>query len=140
MFDEPGSLPSRLDKAPKLVFNWDALPLDQLLKYHAEIEQRLPPTALKDLNMERELLLQFHTVRALQTDTLGDDETAANQKAQVANTVASCLNKIVDMQNAVYNSERFKKVEQAIIRALDTLPEDAARLWLEQYMIILDER
>jgi hypothetical protein len=139
MFDEPSNIPSRLDKAPKLMFNWDVLPLDQLLKYHAEIEKRLPATALKDINLEKELLLQFHTVRQLQTMTLDDEETAANQKATVANTVAATLNKLVEMQNAIYTSERFKQIEQATIRALSKLPNELAAQWLAEYKVILDK-
>lgn len=137
MFDEPSAQTARVDKPARLLFNWDSLPLDQLLKYHAEIEKRLPATALSALNLERELLLQFHTVRQLQTQTLDDEETAANQKASVANTVAATLNKLVEMQNAIYTSERFKQIEQAMIYALNKLPEDVAAEWLAEYRSIL---
>lgn len=114
-------------------FNWRTLPVEQLLIYRDEITQCLPATSLSELNLEQELLLQFHSIRALQTNVLDDDALPLNQRAQVANSVASTLNKLVEMQSAVYSAERFKGVENAMIRTLNKLPENLAKEFLDEY-------
>lgn len=114
-------------------FRWSALPLETLLRYLDEIRQVLPATTLLDMNMEEELILQFQAVRTLQNTILDDLSVPANQKAQVANSVASVLGSIADLQNKVYSSERFKRIETLLIRHLNKLPEDVAAAFLEDY-------
>ena len=114
-------------------FRWSALPLETLLRYLDEIRQALPATTLLDMNMEEELILQFQAVRTLQNTILDDISVPANQKAQVANSVASVLGSIADLQNKVYSSERFKRIETLLIRHLNKLPEDVAAAFLEDY-------
>jgi len=114
-------------------FSWSALPLETLLRYLDEIRQVLPATTLLDMNMEEELILQFQAVRTLQNTILDDISVPANQKAQVANSVASVLGSIADLQNKVYSSERFKRIETLLIRHLNKLPEDVAAAFLEDY-------
>ena len=114
-------------------FRWSALPLETLLRYLDEIRQVLPATTLLDMNMEEELILQFQAVRTLQNTILDDISVPANQKAQVANSVASVLSSIADLQNKVYSSERFKRIETLLIRHLNKLPEDVAAAFLEDY-------
>jgi hypothetical protein len=126
---EPGST------AP---FNWASIPVDLLIQYYDEIRQHLPPTALKDVDMESELLLQFHAVRALQTSVLNDTDIALNQRAQVANTVASTLKSLADMQERIYTAERYKTIENLMIRSLNRLPEDVAERFLTEYKQILE--
>ena len=114
-------------------FRWSALPLETLLRYLDEIRQVLPATTLLDMNMEEELILQFQAVRTLQNTILDDISVPATQKAQVANSVASVLGSIADLQNKVYSSERFKRIETLLIRHLNKLPEDVAAAFLEDY-------
>lgn len=118
-------------------FRWSALPLETLLRYLDEIRQVLPATTLLDMNMEEELILQFQAVRTLQNTILDDESVPANQKAQVANSVASVLGSIADLQNKVYSSERFKRIETLLIRHLNKLPEDVAAAFLEDYESLL---
>ncbi len=118
-------------------FRWSALPLETLLRYLDEIRQVLPATTLLDMNMEEELILQFQAVRTLQNTILDDISVPANQKAQVANSVASVLGSIADLQNKVYSSERFKRIETLLIRHLNKLPEDVAAAFLEDYESLL---
>ena len=119
-------------------FRWSALPIETLLKYFDEIRATLPSTKLVDMNMEDELILQYQAVRALQNSIIDDDEVPANQKAQVANAVASVLGSLADLQNKTYSSERFKRIETLLIRHLSKLPEDTAAAFLEDYERILD--
>ena len=124
-------------ESPTRRLNWDALPLDLLLKYRDEINARLPPTKLSDMDLESEMLLQYHTVRALQTSVLTDDDIPPNQRAQVANSVTASLNKLADLQQSIYSSERFKAIENTLIRHLSLMPEDAAQRFMAQYAQIL---
>lgn len=123
----------RGDETSTSPFRWSALPLETLLRYLDEIRQVLPATTLLDMNMEEELILQFQAVRTLQNTILDDISVPANQKAQVANSVASVLGSIADLQNKVYSSERFKRIETLLIRHLNKLPEDVAAAFLEDY-------
>ena len=123
----PGSKPK---PAPYL---WANCAVEDLLRWLDEIKLVLPPLQLSKLNLEEELLLQFHTVRALQTTVMREDDIPANQRAQVANTVAASLKSLHDMQEAVYTSERFKFIENTLIRCLQDLPEEVAAKFLEQY-------
>lgn len=118
------------ERAP---FVWSALPVSLLVKYRDEILKNLPPTELDKFNMEQELLLQYHCVRELQNDVISDETIPPNQRAQVANSVASVLNKIAELQVGVYTSERFKNIENLMVRTLNKLPEDLAAEFIDQY-------
>lgn len=119
-------------------FNWKALPIQTLLSYRDEIEQVLPPTELSKMNMEQELVLQFHAIRALQNDVIDDDTLPPNQRAQVANAVTSSLNKLSELQIEIYTTERFKAIENLLIRCLSKLPESVAMEFVEGYEKILE--
>lgn len=125
-------------KKRKAPFNWGALPVTTLIRYHDEIRQFLPPLELSRLNLEQELLLQFHTARALQTEILADadnetNEIPANQKAQIVNSVASILNKLAELQSAAYTTERYKQMENLLIHTLRELPEEQAAKFIDRW-------
>ena len=82
----------------------------ELLKQRDLIDKALPPQTLSGMNLEAEMLLQYHTLRELQTDVLGETDVPANQKAQVANSVTSSLNKLTELQAWIYTIERFKMI------------------------------
>ena len=124
------------ERAP---FVWSALPVSLLVKYRDEILQNLPPTELDKFNMEQELLLQYHCVRELQNEVISDETIPPNQRAQVANSVASVLNKIAELQTEVYTSERFKNIENLLVRTLSKLPEDLAAEFLDQYELLINK-
>ena len=124
------------ERAP---FVWSALPVSLLVKYRDEILKNLPPTELDKFNMEQELLLQYHCVRELQNDVISDETIPVNQRAQVANAVASVLNKIAELQVEVYTSERFKNIENLLVRTLSKLPEDLAAEFLDQYELLISK-
>ena len=118
---------------PPSRFHWKDFPVSLLLQYRDEINAVLPPTELSKMNMEEEVVLQYRAIRELQTDIIGEETIPANQKAQVANAVASSLNKLAEMQNSLYSSERFKTIENIMIRMLSKLPEDVAAEFLSEY-------
>lgn len=105
----------------------------EMIAMYEDIRSKLPPISLDKMNVEEELLLQFHTVRALQNQVIADEGTPVNQKAQVANSVSSSLKQIAELQNSVFDSERFKRIELLLIRVLSKLPEDTASAFLDEY-------
>lgn len=130
MFDETRAPPkAQTDEE----FSIQMLSIGELLALRAEIDARLPATALADLDLEKELVMQFNTVKALQAGILSDKHVQANQKAQVANSTASTLSQLTRMQTDYYTAERLKAIETALIRMLRTWPEDLTAKFFEEY-------
>ncbi len=141
---DKGGRPSRADrlasgelKGRPAKQNWALLTVAELVRLRDEITQALPPLELSKMNLEEEMLLQYHTLRELQGAVMEDDEVPVNQRAQVANSVAGTLKTLGDQQITLYSSERFKQVENALIRELDKLPEATAAAFLDHYAKIV---
>lgn len=109
------------------------LNLEELLQLRAKIDERLPAKSLKDMDLEKEAVIQYLTLKTLQEKTLGEDGTAANQKAQVANATASALQALDKMQRETFSFERFKEVENSLVAMLEEWPEDMTRKFFEEY-------
>lgn len=117
--------------------NWSVYTVAELVKFRDEITKVLPPLELGHLNLEEEMLLQYHVLREMQGAVIEDTDVPVNQRAQVANTVAATLKTLGEQQIELYSSERFKAVENLLIRTLDKLPEDFAAAFLVDYEKIL---
>lgn len=128
-----GSAPPSKRPTHHLQVDLAGLDVDELLELRAQIDDRLPVKALKDLDLERELVLQLLASQRLQRDVLEDDETPANQRAQVSNSVAAILAQLVKLQAGVYTSERLKKIEQILIEVLNQLPEEQQDAFHQAY-------
>ena len=111
----------------------DAYTLQELLDLRARIERRLPARSLRELDLEAELALQFAALQQLQNSVIDDNDTPANQKAQVANSLSAALVNLVKLQSDVHNSERMKKIESLLIDALRELPVEAVEAFLARY-------
>lgn len=107
--------------------------IEELLNLRAEIDKLLPSTKLKDMDLEKELVLQYHRVVALQTRVLEDDHTPANQMAQVSNAVAGTLQNLVSMQSKFHTSERFKELESRLIKTLNRIPREHVEEFFKWY-------
>jgi hypothetical protein len=126
-------------KKSKTELVFDGLSDETLVRYHHEITKRLPPLTLKDTNLEREMLLQLIAVRAIQNEVQAEEAVPANQRAQVASMVTAALSRLYDMQKDLYTIERYKRVENALVRMLASWPEDQVQYFLGEYQKILDE-
>lgn len=121
-------------KAPiNLVENLKTMSRDDLEELRFALSLVLPPPTLGDINLETELLDQFTKVKKLQADVMGDEVTPVNQKAQVANSVASTLQQLIKMQSEFHTAERFKAIEALMIKAMRKLPVEAAEAFLADY-------
>lgn len=139
-----GGRPSRADRLASgdlagrtAPFNWAIYTVAELIRFRDQIDKHLPPLELKALNLEEQVLLQYHALRELQGTVMEDDEVPVNQRAQVANTVAATLKTLGDQQMALYNSERFKDIETLLVRCLTQLPEEQAAEFIDSYEKIL---
>lgn len=77
---------------------------------------------LSELDIEAELLAQYKTGQSMLNEIINSD-APANQKAQVFNSVTSTIAQITASQTKLYDAERVKKLEQALIKTLQGFPE-----------------
>lgn len=119
---------------------WKGMSVAELTRHMADLRRHLPPTELKDINVEEELLLQFAVMREFQTSIISSDKIQANQRAQVGSAVSKLILDITDRQSEVYSSERVKRLETALIRACrDHMPEAACEQFIKAYERIAAE-
>lgn len=109
------------------------LPEEQLLDLRVHLDALLPVRRLKDVNMEVELVRQLSVVHRLQREVISDDNTPANQKAQVAGQVANVLAVLSKLQVEVHSSERLKEIEAILIECLQELPTDTQERFFTAY-------
>jgi len=110
----------------------------ELLTLRNLIDSRLPPMDINELDLEEEVVRQFMTVKGLQAQTLNGNEEA-NKKASVVNACSVALTSLAKLQVDLHTAERFKKIENLMIRHLKLLPKESADAFLEQYKtLVLD--
>lgn len=124
---------------PQPRFNLASMGEAALLDLRAQIDACLPVKSLKDLDLERELVLQYQTVKALQNDVINDDEIDVNKRAQVVNSCAAALDSLVKMQERYVNSQRMMKIESILIDTLNEWPHDHVDRFLQQYSANLEK-
>lgn len=109
------------------------LNIHELMALRSEIDTFLPSLSIMDMDLEGELLLQYAQTKALLASVVEDSETPANQKAQLMNTCSAILTQITKSQSDLYNGERLKIMEQALINAMKTVPTDVSEKFFESY-------
>lgn len=92
----------------------------------------LPSVDLNDIDLGQELADNLTAARQLRLDITHDD-TPANQKAQVMNTITSILANLVKLQTDLYNAQRQKDLEEILITVIKTLPTPAQDLFFQLY-------
>lgn len=98
------------------------------------------PSELSELNLERELVSQFHLVKDLQDTVLHDEEIPLNQRSQLAGQVASTLQQLIKMQVDLARDEQLKRIEAALLDAIAGLPDETKTAFFAQYEKIAAER
>ena len=110
-----------------------------LRKLRGEIDRLLPERALSDIDTAKELVEQYMKVKELQDSVLYDEDVPANQRAQCAGQVASTLQQLVKMQTDFYTAERFRAIENLLIKYLRKMPLDVAAQFVAEYERMGDE-
>lgn len=100
---------------------------EELLTLRAMIDERLPVTKLKHINLQEESVIQYMQSRKLLNDVMSDPEIPPNQKAQVNNSVQSNLTALDRMQKATYTQERNKQLEYIVVNLVNELPDIEAK-------------
>lgn len=90
-------------------------------------------TSLAQLNLDFELLQRYQDAKEFLTSVISDTEIPVSQVAQVMNTVTAILKEIVKAQTDIHNAEKVKIMEQAMITALKSVPEDAQNLFFAEF-------
>ena len=114
-------------------FDLDTMSVEELRELRDEIDRRLPEDSLDSLNLEKELVGQYRRVKRLQDDVIMDDEIPPNQRSQVAGQVASTLQQLVKMQMEFQNPERFRAIENLLIKSIKLMSRDAAEAFIAEY-------
>lgn len=109
------------------------LSVDDMLALRDVLNEMMPSKTFADVNLEHELIEQYNTVKNLQSDVLTDDDVPVNQRAQVANSVASTLGQLTKMQADFYTSERFKAMEALMIKAIKKMSPEVAEAFVKEY-------
>ena len=110
------------------------------------LHQKPPPpvfipttTNLKDLNLDKELHDTYVEAKNYLEDVLGNPEYPPNQVAQTFNTINAILKEITKTQTDVYNAERIKKLELAMIHALKLAPVDIQDAFFAEFERLSNE-
>lgn len=93
--------------------------------------------SLKDLDLDQQLYNTYASAKNYLDEIKEDESIPPNQIAQVMNTLTSILREIVKMQTDLYEAERIKKLEAAMIQAIRLAPKAAQKAFFEEYEAIL---
>lgn len=118
----------------------DEMAVDELLELRGAIESRLPPSSLKDVDLERELVLQFKALQALQSRVINDDGIPANQRSQTASALSAALVNLRKLQDSEFDSERVKLMESVLIDTVNEEGREFAEAFLSKYEAALSRR
>lgn len=122
---------------------WDeiltGLKISDLLALRAQIDKKLPATDLSELNLEKETVIHFMTVKEVMNNVMDEDGVPANQKAQLMNSCSSSIAQMAKIQTELYNAERVKKIEQAVIETLKKMDEDVIERFFSLYEELLEK-
>lgn len=92
---------------------------------------------LQDLNLDKELYRAYVEASNYLELIKHDENTPANQVAQVLNSMTTILKEITKMQAELYNAERIKNLEAAMVYAIKKAPEDIREAFLIEYEKII---
>lgn len=123
------------DKVKKPVTEIDVslLTVEEILAFRGQLEAHLPARSLRDMDLAKELVLQVLALQVMQQKAIDAEDTPVNQLAQAANSLSAALINLVKLQGDVYSSERFKKVEEVLVKVIQTLPTDKQNEFIEAY-------
>lgn len=90
-------------------------------------------SSIETLDSQTELIHQFNRAKRLQTDTINNNTISPEKRAAVIRTVTVILSHIVRSQTELYNAERLKRLERALITVVKTLPKEAQEAFFNEY-------
>lgn len=112
----------------------DNLTQTELLDLRDKIDGKLTGINIKDVNLSQELLFQLKRAKELQSDDSNEEGAPLNQRVQAQNSAASVIVALIKIQDKAYTSERFKRMESAVIKVVKTLPTEQQESFFKSYM------
>jgi hypothetical protein len=89
----------------------------------------LPVVPLENLDLAAELYTQYISTKQMLSDAVDEP---LNQRAQTVNSIVNILDRITKIRTEIYNAEKLKKLEAALLTTLKEFPELSER-FLELY-------
>jgi hypothetical protein len=112
----------------------ESMPIIERLALLTRIEASLPATSLKDVSLEKALVLQLLTAQELQKAVLDDDEATPTQKSQVTNTLSQVIETLAKLQIKLFSAERMKDIEGVLIDTVnDHMTPEQANHFMGEY-------
>ncbi len=93
---------------------------------------------LAQINLLEELARQLVDAKNLYEGIRDNNRILPNQKALVLNSLTSIITQITRAQESLHNVETLKRLEDALIETLKTLPADAQAAFFDTYKAKLD--
>lgn len=84
---------------------------------------------LEDLDLSAELYKQYTDAKQMLSDA---SDEPLNQRAQTVNSIVNILDRITKIRTEIYNAEKLKKLESALLTTLKEFPGLSER-FLELY-------
>lgn len=97
------------------------------------------PNSTKEISLDRELAQHYGRVRNFLYSIKDEEGIPANQVAQVFNTLTQVLAQITKLQQAVQNIKRLEAVEAALVRAMQTCPDEVKNSFFAEYEKIIEK-
>jgi hypothetical protein len=98
----------------------------------------LNPQSLQTLDVAVELNLAYQSAKSLLEQAQYDENTPLNQKAQVVNSLNAILASITKSRSEIYNAERNRAMESALINTLKKHPT-LQKAFMDDYKIALEK-
>jgi hypothetical protein len=90
------------------------LSVPELMALRIRIDMMLGDKTLADVDLARELILQYQMTKKLFAEVVGDTETPVNQRVQASNGCQAILGQLAKIQMDVYDSDRLKRLEGCV--------------------------
>lgn len=89
--------------------------------------------SFKDFNAADQVIENLNNARRLFAELSNDSDTSASAVVSAVGQVTSILKELTKMQGEIYNQERVKHMEEALIRVLQRFPSDLQDQFLEEF-------
>lgn len=112
----------------------ESMTITERLTLHTRIEASLPATSLKDVSLEKTLVLQLLAAQELQKQVLEDEAATPTQKSQVTNTLSGVIETLSKLQIKLFAAERMKDIEGVLIDCVnDHMTPEQQQFFMAEY-------
>ena len=78
---------------------------------------------IEQLDLSTEIITHFASVKDIFQDAIDGADTTTSQKASAAKVINELLSQLTRMQAEIFNIDRVRAMENALIESLASLPE-----------------